>query len=267
MLAEYELAREYDERLFVSANTDHENAPHFHRKLELMYVLEGEKKVMYDNVDYTLKQDQILLVDSYIMHNYYKSENSKQILVVIPNHLLKDYYLLYSNKRFKNCIVTNKYEAQMLKPTFAGLASRESNPLLNQGRIDLLIGQLIELLGIKDREVQFDQGLVEEVLAYIQEHYKDEIDLETLANHFNYSKYYFSRLFNGYLHTNITNYLSMVRLQAAIELLRRSDMTVSDAALEAGFSSIQTFYRAGKRNYSYKKIKDLIEREDEIRNN
>ena len=42
MLAEYELERENDERLFVSANKDNECPPHFHRKLEVMYVLEGE---------------------------------------------------------------------------------------------------------------------------------------------------------------------------------------------------------------------------------
>ena len=54
----------------------------------------------------------------------------------------------------------------------------------------------------------------------------------------------------------------MVRLQAAIELLKQGKKTVSDAAYEAGFASIQTFYRAVKKNYSYKRVKDLVQIEN-----
>ena len=50
----------------------------------------------------------------------------------------------------------------------------------------------------------------------------------------------------------------MIRLQAAIELLKSGQMNVSDAALDSGFASIQTFYRAAKKHYKYAKIKDLI---------
>ena len=262
MIAEYELARENDERLFVVANKDNECPLHFHRKLEIMYVIEGEKQVICDDKTYILKQDQIFVADSYAMHSYIKSDHSRQVVIVIPNHLLRDFYLLYSNKKFKDCVLREKYICQLLKPTIVGLTEKESNPLLNQGRIDSLLGMLVQEIGLEDRKYQFDQNLIEEVLAYINENYKEEIDLESLSKHFGYSKYYFSRMFNNFLNINITSYLSMVRLQAAIELLKQGKKTVSDAAYEAGFASIQTFYRAVKKNYSYKKVKDLVQMEN-----
>ncbi len=258
MIAEYELSRESDERLYVSLNQDGECPMHFHRKIELVYIQSGHKKIFCDDKEFLLEEDQIFVADSYSMHSYEKSKDSKQIIIVIPNHMLRDYYLLYSDFKFKSCVLLDKDLCREMKPLFLSIAKKNPNPLINQGRIDLLMGYIINTIGLEKREESFDNRFIEEVLAYIQENYKEEITLDSLAEHFNYSKYYFSRMFNNYLHTNITNYLSMIRLQAAIELLKAGESNVSDAALEAGFSSIQTFYRAAKKHYKYDKIKDLI---------
>ena len=258
MIAEYELSREADERLYVSLNRDGVCPLHFHRKIELVYIQSGHKKIFCDDKEYFLESDQIFVADSYAMHSYEKSDDGTQIIIVLPNHMLKDYYLLYSDYKLKNNVLLDKDICKAMKPLFLALAKKNPNPLINQGRIDLLMGHIVDTLGIEKREEAFDHKFIEEVLAYIQENYKDEITLDSLADHFNYSKYYFSRMFNNYLHTNITNYLSMIRLQAAIEILKAGQDNVSDAALEAGFSSIQTFYRAAKKHYKYEKIKDLI---------
>lgn len=97
------------------------------------------------------------------------------------------------------------------------------------------------------------------LLAYINENYAEDITLEGMAEHFGYSKYYFSRMFNAALGTSITDYVSSVRLMRALDMLRRTGCTVSDAAFSCGFSSLPTFYRALKRNYDYKSVKDLIQ--------
>ncbi|MCR4875508.1 MAG: AraC family transcriptional regulator [Clostridia bacterium] len=258
MIAEYELSREADERLYVSLNQDGVCPLHFHRKIELVYIQSGHKTIICDDKKYFLESDQIFVADSYVMHSYEKSEDSTQIIIVLPNHMLRDYYLLYGNCKIKNCVLLDKDICRAMKPLFLALAKKNPNPLINQGRIDQLMGHIVDTFGVEPREEIYDHKFIEEVLAYIQENYREEITLDTLADHFNYSKYYFSRIFNSYLHTNITNYLSMIRLQAAIEMLKNGKVNVSDAALEAGFASIQTFYRAAKKHYKYDKIKDLV---------
>ena len=258
MIAEYELSREADERLYVSLNSDGVCPLHFHRKIELVYIQSGHKTIISDNKKYFLEADQIYVADSYVMHSYEKSEDSTQIIIVLPNHMLRDYYLLYGDKKIKNCVLLDKDIAKAMKPFFLALAKKNPNPLINQGRVDQLMGHIVDTMGVENRQEAFDHKFIEEVLAYIQENYRDEITLDSLADHFNYSKYYFSRMFNNYLHTNITNYLAMIRLQAAIEMLKTGKTNVSDAALESGFASIQTFYRAAKKHYKYAKIKDLV---------
>ncbi len=258
MIAEYELSREADERLYVSLNKDGVCPLHFHRKIELVYIQSGHKTIICDNQKFFLEEDQIFVADSYQIHSYEASKDSTQIIIVVPYHMLRDYYLLYSDCKLKNNVLLDKDICRAMKPLFTALAKKNPNPLINQGRVDQLMGHIVDTLGVEPKKESFDHKFIEEVLAYIHENYREEITLDSLADHFNYSKYYFSRLFNSYLHTNITNYLAMIRLQAAIEMLKNGQENVSDAALAAGFASIQTFYRAAKKHYKYEKIKDLI---------
>ena len=103
MIAEYELSREADERLYVSLNQDGVCPLHFHIKIELVYIQSGHKTIICDDKKYFLEADQIFVADSYVMHSYEKSEDSTQIIIVLPNHMLRDYYLLYGNCKIKNC--------------------------------------------------------------------------------------------------------------------------------------------------------------------
>lgn len=258
MLAEYELKRESDERLFILNNDDGHCPLHFHRKIELTYVLCGHKEVLLSDKTVVLQKDQIFVADSYLMHGYNKSEDSKQIVLVIPNHVLKDYYALYSGKTLKDNFVFDEEKAIKLKPYFEAIAKRP-NALLMRANINMILGNLVDILGVEDREKLCSPTFIEDVLAYINDNFKEEISLDTLANHFGYSKYYFSRMFNSILHSNLTNYLTIIRLQNAIDMLKAGNTTVSDAAFESGFASIATFYRAMKKNYKYKTIKDVIE--------
>lgn len=258
MLAEYEINRESDERLFCLDTIDGVCVPHFHRKIEIMYVLEGEKKINVSDKEYIMHKNQILVTNSYQMHGYMKSENSKQHIIVIPNHMLRDYYLLYGNTDLKENFITDEKVALELKPIIEKIIKKEGNPLIVRGNIDLLLGKLIEILGTEKKEVVYNQKFIEDVLSYINEHYKENITLENLAAHFGYSKYYFSRMFNSVLDSNLTNYLTIVRLQGAIESLKEGKKTVAEAAFENGFASIATFYRALKKNYAYKKVDDLL---------
>ena len=122
MIAEYELSRESDERLYVSLNQDGECPMHFHRKIELVYIQSGHKKIFCDDKEFFLEQDQIFVADSYAMHSYEKSKDSKQIIIVIPNHMLRDYYLLYSDYKFKNCVLLDKDLCREMKPLFLSIA-------------------------------------------------------------------------------------------------------------------------------------------------
>lgn len=257
MLARYELNRERDETIFAGAECDNVCNVHFHRKVEVMYVLEGEKKIFASGKELTLRSDNIYFANSYEMHGYAESPGSRQTVIVFPNLMLRDFYDVFGDKIMNGCVVDDAGFCRSVLPHFEALAEGKCNKLVMQAHCDMLLGSVAEKLGYSEG-TRGRQGFVDGLLAYINEHYADEINLDVMAEHFGYSKYYFSRMFNDALGTSITDYVSAVRLMHTLETMKSKGCTASEAALECGFSSIPTFYRVLKKNYNYKAVKDLL---------
>lgn len=86
-----------------------------------------------------------------------------------------------------------------------------------------------------------------DVLSYIDAYYMNPLTLEAIASHSGFSKYYFSRLFKQYTNCTFYEYLCSRRLKAAEEFLNQAGLSVTEAALMSGFSSISTFNRIFKQ--------------------
>lgn len=81
------------------------------------------------------------------------------------------------------------------------------------------------------------------VLDYIDVNYADCLSLEAMAKMAGYSKYHFSRLFSEYTKETFCDYLNLRRIKAAEELLLNDSLSVTEIAMQSGFSSIATFNR------------------------
>lgn len=86
-----------------------------------------------------------------------------------------------------------------------------------------------------------------DVLAFIDNHYMEDLCLEDIASSIGFSKYHFSRLFKQYTNFTFCDYLNYRRIKAAENLLSQNDFTVTEIALQSGFSSISTFNRLFKQ--------------------
>lgn len=84
------------------------------------------------------------------------------------------------------------------------------------------------------------------VLDYIDANFTDNIILEEMADMVGYSKYHFSRLFSEYTKQTFCDYLNLRRIKAAEGLLLNDSLSVTEIAMQSGFSSIATFNRLFK---------------------
>ncbi len=72
-------------------------------------------------------------------------------------------------------------------------------------------------------------------------HYAEPLDLAALAAVAGLSKYHFSRLFAATYGLTPAAYLSQRRLERAQDLLRATNLTVTEVCLAVGFSSLGSF--------------------------
>lgn len=81
---------------------------------------------------------------------------------------------------------------------------------------------------------------------FIDEHYAEDIHLEYLAQKYNTSAKYMSRLLKNELGIGFQEYLQQLRVGKAKELLRHSDKPIAQIWEEVGFNNRNTFIRAFK---------------------
>ena len=85
------------------------------------------------------------------------------------------------------------------------------------------------------------------IIEFIDTHYADNLNLESIADSSGFSKYHFSRLFKQYTGFTFCDYLNYRRIKEAELLLVQQDCSITEVALQSGFTSISTFNRLFKQ--------------------
>lgn len=92
-----------------------------------------------------------------------------------------------------------------------------------------------------DRESSYNR-LVEEAKAYIAEHYREsEISINKVCEQLHISTGYFSTIFKKEMKMTFVNYLLSIRMDAAQELLRHTELKAFEIAEQVGFADPNYF--------------------------
>lgn len=76
--------------------------------------------------------------------------------------------------------------------------------------------------------------VIRNIIHYINLHLKEDLTLSTLAARFNLSRSYLSDRLHREVHSNLTDYVTLTRIQFAANLLRYHHYTITQAAQEVG---------------------------------
>ncbi len=84
------------------------------------------------------------------------------------------------------------------------------------------------------------------VCQYIQDHCTEDMTLDDAANLVGFSKYHFTRLFKDFTGCSFYKYLNRKRIAHAERLLIDPEISITEVALQSGFSSLSSFIRMFK---------------------
>lgn len=91
---------------------------------------------------------------------------------------------------------------------------------------------------------------IHKVQDYIEFNLGKSLSIEELSNVAGFSKYHFSRIFQGVLHEPLAHYVNRLRMESSLFLLaHRKDKNITDIAYELGFTDSAVFSRAFKNYY------------------
>ncbi|MDK8190580.1 AraC family transcriptional regulator [Paenibacillus sp. UMB7766-LJ446] len=91
--------------------------------------------------------------------------------------------------------------------------------------------------------------VIERALIHIEGHLQQSLTVESVANTFNMSKYYFHRLFSAMMSCSLNQYILSRRLNASLTFIQNKNSSLTDIAYQMGFGTQASFTRAFKRQY------------------
>ncbi len=241
---------------------------HWHTAAEIVMPLEGEYRVVCNNHTYDLKTNDILFIPPGEMHSLYAPPKGVRLILMFNFSMINSIWgyssmipvlsqSLYISEEYKE----TRQQAVRLLQKVIDIYADQSEPL----RFSLMYAQLIEFFVLlahhhvnrgqflaearSGRQVEsFDK--LNTALNYINKNYTENIRIEDAADIAGFSKFHFSRLFKQFTGQSFNSYLNQRRVKAAESLLLDPRLSITDVALQSGFSSLSTF------NRSFRTVKD-----------
>jgi transcriptional regulator GlxA family with amidase domain len=97
--------------------------------------------------------------------------------------------------------------------------------------------------GLKEHE---DES-IKDVQAYIEQHYKDKLTVDRLADKFNMSRRTFERRFKKATRNTVAEYIQRVKIEGAKKQLEIGRRSISEVMVDIGYADTQTFRNIFKR--------------------
>ena len=248
MKAEFNLKREIKNQLVYGKSRPSNVDLHFHSQIEIYFVISGKVEVLLNNSRKVLSQGEGAIAFGYDAHGYRVIDDAEVFYIIIPRNWSSDILPIFDNKTASSQFIKSEKAFLVISDAMEKLCGNR-NEILERGYIYVILGTIFDqLTPVTDIEFQNDM-FSPEILVYISEHFKEEISLVSLAKRFGYNSSYLSRSFKCNFNISFCKYITMLRLREAVMLITKGELNMTECAIESGFGSMRSFYRAFKEEF------------------
>ncbi|MCK8488095.1 AraC family transcriptional regulator [Paenibacillus sp. MBLB2552] len=233
--------------------------PHFHAEIEFIYVTSGAIRIGVNEENRLLQQGDMVICGSNDIH-YFDSRGLESEIIIL---ICKPEWITMSKSwpldfRFTSpYIPANTPGLDRVKMMLDELIREKKEkqpgyPFLMKAGIARLYGNLQRYVDTDpmDRSTkekyESRRARMQQILSYIEDHYREELNVAVMAERFSMEPSHFSRSFKAAIGMNFKTYLNTVRVLSTEHQLLTSDLSILEIALDCGFSSIRTFNRVFK---------------------
>lgn len=251
---------------------------HDHRFFEMIYILKGKADNTIEGYLYKMTEGDICIIPPNIYHKLWVNDDSIVINVIIRKRLFDNEFfgglkpensliMFIKQNAFmqplgdrKFCMFHSLHNAY-LRNLFALLISESlkgQDCFYTKKALLLAIFNYLDETNDDNNQIMENNELSNSILEYIQKNYST-ITLTELAEHFNYSEPYLSKLIFNITGVSYANILQTTRLKEACHLLATTNIKICDIPSVVGYDSNVYFNRLFKQKigttpYKYRKM-------------
>lgn len=191
-------------------------------------------------------EEKLMRIENNIVHDEYG--HMEECLGEIQTLLVRSRNLVWYRKTVDRLmyLMTKKWintESQELEEAIGEMKNRQKNMNVYE-----FIKAYAELTGIlQDKLENQYSGKTRYMKTYVQKHYAEEISLNDLAAELGMNAIYLSQLFKREMGITFSGYLTQVRIEKAMELLRQGDYKIYEISEMVGYQTVQYFSKVFKK--------------------
>jgi len=240
------------------------DAPHYHNCMEIGMCIAGSGSVRLCEKLYPFSAGSIIVAPKGVFHN---QEYAGEQMIYWRYLVINDEYLLHHLPGRYRQPITAFFDSIQESGLFldssplSGLDGvmqlmfdlRRHGSAESSAELELCLLLLLQLIArhaenapLTTVGVPVDAQLrqpIEAALAYIYEHYKEDIPISVLARSCSMSESYFRKLFLRIMGQSPLEYVNTYRIHRSMNLLRNTSDSIQNIAARSGFSSIAAFNR------------------------
>jgi AraC-like DNA-binding protein len=222
----------------IEKGKDFSFPPHLHESFELIAIKSGEMTVDIEKRRYFLRTGEALLVFPNQLHALYTEKTSEHILCIFSPHLVKAYGNIFTNQSPKNnFFIPTPFYLSRLDDFGAS-----ENLLGIKGLLYSLCDEFNASAEYTDKRGD-SYGLLPKIFKYVEENYKGDCSVSSLAADISYHEVYLSRYFKKHTGLTFSEYVNRYRVNEGAYILKNSQKKIVDVAYECGFESLRSFNR------------------------
>lgn len=260
---------------------------HWHHYLEVVFVLSGKLDMLLNGNYHTMGAGTIVFINSQVVHAFSGNKQGNPRVVVLkfdkeillPPFRSREFLFLHL-LMFNQVGDPESSRILTLEESIADELHSHMRKVLKEHEEQKLGYELAMRTGISQiflfilrqgypdlaemaahfKEEQSSMWELKRMADYITEHFREPLSVRKAAKACNMSYSYFSRQFKNVFGKSFVEFLNFIRVMEAEKILLSTNRTITDIALEVGFTNTSYFIRHFQliRGMSPKKYKNML---------
>lgn len=239
---------------------------HWHEQLEILYFYEGKGVIELDKKQIEVGPEDIVIVNSNELHSGYCMEKTlKYHYIAIDTSLIRcsvdgnceQKYITpitQNHIMFTNKISGNPVAIECVKNIIAEYETKEAGfelsiksyvyrllVFLLRNHMDRILTQSEYKLHIQNLQ------MLNKILEFVESSYMEEITIDRITKIACLSRFYLSRLFKRLTGKSINEYINSIRIDKAEQLIKNTNLSMTEIAMATGFNDANYFSRIFKK--------------------
>lgn len=240
-----------------------ESKLHFHNLMEIGICRRGEGDVYLDLEKKSYSNGTVTILPENFPHTTYSAgevPNAWEYFYFNPKEIISSLFPenpVYQNEILEAINASGLIFFEEEKPELSSLINnimtemRRQKPFYRQMIQGYLKNLVLELMRRHGELEKFGASSskgtnlmqISSALDYMSEHYAQPLKAKDLADVCSMSETHFRRLFDEYVNMSPMDYLNLIRVQRACELMKKTDDPMDVVAAKCGFGNTSTFNR------------------------